>query len=178
MALKPFLCQGPDCRVEGWLVWGCECPMVGHQKMTSLKLEYFARVAGIWPLLEFRERFSTRKALVEEGRKMTCLACIPSAGRGGGAGRRGYAGRYREAPEWRGPRTGAERGTVTQMKGDYERARPDQGSPEGERGAYNLGRSGLGVVSDGPPAQHIWSPARRGYIILWRKNAVEKSGFL
>lgn len=54
--------------------------------MTSLKLEYFARVAGIWPLLEFRERFSTRKALVEEGRKMTCLACIPSAGRGGGAG--------------------------------------------------------------------------------------------
>lgn len=152
--------------------------MVGHQKMTSLKLEYFARVAGIWPLLEFRERFSTRKALVEEGRKMTCLACIPSAGRGGGAGHRGYAGRYREAPEWRGPRTGAERGTVTQMKGDYERARPNQGSPEGERGAYNLGRSGLGVVSDGPPAQHIWSPARRGYIILWRKNAVEKSGFL
>lgn len=49
---------------------------VGHQKMTSLKLEYIASIAGIWPLLEFQERYSTRKALVEEGRKMTCLSAF------------------------------------------------------------------------------------------------------
>lgn len=66
--------------------YGKTAKTVGHQKMTSLKLEYIASIAGIWPLLEFRERYSTRKALVEEGRKMTCLVCIPFAGRGGGAG--------------------------------------------------------------------------------------------
>lgn len=64
------------------------------------------------------------------------------------------------------------------MKGDYEQSRPNQDSPESERDSYNLGCSGLGAVSDGPPAQHIRSPARCGYIIVWRKNAVEKSGFL